>query len=125
MRTNVHSRIVAALLAPVLLLAAGAQSMLFMRCAQDVHACCRPKAQAQPTVARQLPTAIDCCAKVEADSSVPPRAGEAVAVSTPSLVALPVAAPQPVMLIARAAEPPRLQAPPGRSLVISHCSLLI
>ena len=127
MPSALHSKIVAALLAPALLVAGGAQGLFFMRCGEQVGmSCCCPGEKAPPPASTLTPAKGLCCDTL-AVPSAPAQVHEVAvsAVPAPVLVAVAVA-PHPAVIGPRAArDAPSLDPPQPASIVLSNCALLI
>lgn len=132
MRPSFASQVVAALLAPVLLFAGGAQGLL-SRCGASVgrHSCCCKKPGADAAVAQATVAAaqVPCC-----DSAVTPsrpeqqRPPQAVSALTGPAPVAPLYAEPALAALARAVPqrpPERDRGRPSPSLPIQLCSLLI
>lgn len=127
MRSRLHSRFIAALLAPALIASGAAQGMLLMRCGQQVRtSCCCPKGEA-PAAAAVKSAALQCCDTLAVPAAPAQATNDRAAVSPsgPVLVASAgeVASPHPVS--GPPPRVPRLHPPPGPSPVLANCALLI
>jgi hypothetical protein len=126
MRSRLHSKLVAALLAPALVVSGAAQGML-LRCGPEVRAsCCCPGKPAPPPSPVVAPATPQCC--TISVPAAPPQARHdpsAIGAPLPMLVAAAAdVAPAHAVFVA-VADPPRLDPPPGLSPVLANCALLI
>lgn len=130
MTSALHQKLIAALLAPALLLAGGAQGFFFMRCGEQARmsmSCCCPAAKT-PAPETTLTQAKGLCCDTLAVPSAPVQVHEVAASAAPVPVLFAVAtAPHPAMVSAPRAvrEAPSVDPPQSASIVLSNCALLI
>jgi hypothetical protein len=128
MRARLHSKFIAALLAPALI-ASGAQATL-LRCGPEVRkSCCCPAGHAPPPSRTLAPAAPQCCSMSAPSTPARPRHDPASIATAPapvSMLATVTADVTPLdALFDRVRQVPRLDRPPGLSPVLANCTLLI
>lgn len=127
MRKRLHAKLVAALVAPALVVSGAAQGMLLMRCGPEARmSCCCAKADAHaPSVTN--PLIRQCCDTISIPSSPaqPANEGAISTVAAPMVSAIvgPVVRLAPVLT--RARHLVRVRPLPGVSAVLANLALLI
>jgi len=128
-RIRLPSKVIAALLAPVVLVASAAQGLTLMRCGSSVAvaaSCCCHKNQAPAPGSEVARSAGECCDRRALPATQPQiehRSGTLL--SAPIVVAL-VLKPLPLAVaLQRALSVSRLDPPPVPSPLLATCSLLI
>ena len=126
MRVRLHTNLIAILLAPALLASGAAQGLLSMRCETVRMSCCCPKAAPPASSATLAPDLSRCC-EVTAVPAAPAQNTErsVAAVSAPTLVAAIGPAQGALPAVERIRPVPSLDPPPGPSLLLANCALLI
>lgn len=126
MRARLHSKFIAALLAPALI-ASGAQATL-LRCGPEVRkSCCCPAGEAPPPARTMAPATPQCCTMSAPSTPARPTHDPASIASAPSPMLVTAAAEvtAPHVLFDLVRHVPRLEPPPGLSPVLANCALLI
>jgi len=126
MRARLSKTLITALLAPILLLSAGAQGRLFMRCDSPlrVSCCCPADAATAPASATVKAASPQCCDEL-AVPTVPAQTRESTqAVASPPLAASAITVVDftPPTCAVRV---PRLDPPPAPPIALVNCALLI
>lgn len=127
MRLRLHSKLIAALLAPVLIASGAAQGMMLVRCgpAVRISCCCLTgEVPSSPTIASAK---AQCCDTL-AIPSVPTTVATDRVVTTPPLPILVAALEEGTTLVhilERLRHVPRLVPSLGRSPILANCALLI
>ena len=127
MRVRLHTNLIAILLAPALLASGAAQGLWFMRCGETVRmSCCCPK-EATPASSATLAKDVSQCCETVAVPAAPVQNTErsVAAVSAPTLVAAIGPAQSALPAVERIRQVPSLDPPPGPSLLLANCALLI
>ena len=129
MRIRLPSKVVAAALAPALLVATAAQGLAFMRCGSAVQvaaSCCCHKDEAPAPASDVMASDGSCCDHLTVPTTQPqvePRSKAPV--PSPAIVAV-IQEPLPLAGALRDGVPgPRLDPPPAPSPLLASCSLLI
>jgi hypothetical protein len=128
MRSGLHGKVVAALLAPALIASGAAQGTLLMRCGPEARmSCCRPAGEAPPPSSTIAPGTPQCCAM--SAPGTPARATHDPASTTTAPAPMLIAVAAEVVRLDAASDPvrhaPRLDPPPGLSPLLANCALLI
>jgi len=130
MRGRLYARLIAVLLAPAVFASGAAQAQMLVRCGFEVRAsCCCPKdvpVDPGPTMAAAAAAAL-CCDELAAPNAPASAVQDRAAPSAPApvLVAIPGASVTVAPPVVRDLHVPRLDPPPGPSLVLANCALLI
>jgi len=128
MRAFASPKLVAALLAPVVLVSGAAQGLTLMRCGSSVRmsvSCCCAKESPAAAVSGVVSGAAGCCDSV-AVPTAPPQVEQrsAAPVAGPSVAVLQ-SPPTLVDALQREVPVPRLDPPASPSPLLTTCSLLI
>jgi hypothetical protein len=127
MRSRRLTKLIAVLLAPLVLVIGAAQGLLFVRCGSAVRmACCCPNDEATSEAPSMAPSQ-QCCSRLSIPT-VPAQITNSVvsAVPAPALIA-PIAPMATVDLVVERIRPraPNLDPPPIPSRVLANCAFLI
>lgn len=129
MRAFASPRLVAALLAPVVLVSGAAQGLMLMRCGSSVRvsaSCCCEKERAPAPASELKPGAQGCCDRVAVPAAPPQLEQRSPApLPGPTLAALQLPAASIVGSLYRELPVPRLDPPAAPSPLLATCSLLI
>jgi len=127
MQAGIHSKLIAALLAPVLLASGATQGLLFMRCGSTVRmSCCCPKEAPAPAFGALTHGTGEACGTI-AIPSVPAQNVERLVPldSPPILVAARNPFPSVWLVDEQVGRAPDNDSRPGWSRVLANCSFLI
>ncbi len=127
MRAGLHSKLIAALLAPALLASGATQGLLFMRCGSTVRvSCCCPKKAPAPAFGALTHGTGQACERI-AVPSAPAQEVERVAPigSAPILIAVRGPPTSARLVVGQVGQVPRLDLWSGWSVVLANCSFLI
>ena len=127
MTARLRSKLIAALLAPALLVSGAAQGLLFMRCGESVRMSCCCASEAPPEPSAAIDQAAPLCCSQLAVPTVPARSDNTGAPvgAAPTLLALLTPATTIGPTVERGRVVPLLDPAPGPSLVLVHCAFLI
>ena len=127
MRARLHSKLIAALLAPLLLASGASQAMLLVRCGSTLRlSCCCPKQAPLAPSAALTGGMAQPCDRVAVPAAPAQEEGRLTPIGSAPVLLARLAPTNSAGGAAERLPPiPRLDPPPGPSPVLANCALLI